>query len=120
MIDNPSVKLNKCGPNDYRKFIKKICVAKESEVASDKKFSLNNEVIARGEKFDGFYGVCTNFNVSPKDIIKVNQRRWRIEESFRIMNLLKSPSNGYISAYTKTDLTDKLHEIFVSEQTMKY
>ena len=47
MIDNQSVKLDRCNPNDCRRFIKKICVTKEGEVASDKEISLNNEVIAR-------------------------------------------------------------------------
>ena len=28
------------------------------------------------------------------------------------MNLLESPGNGYIPAYTRTDLTDDLHQAF--------
>src|SRR5699024_9463840 len=41
--------------------------------------------IQKEEKFDGFYGVCTNLEDNAEEIIKVNQRRWEIEESFRIM-----------------------------------
>ncbi len=33
----------------------------------------------------GFYAVCTNLEDPVEDIIKVNHRRWEIEESFRIM-----------------------------------
>ena len=47
--------------------------------------SLNTETIQKEEKFDGFYGVCTNLEDNAEEIIKVNQRRWEIEESFRIM-----------------------------------
>ena len=36
-------------------------------------------------KYDGLYAVCTNLEDSVEDIIKVNHRRWEIEESFRIM-----------------------------------
>jgi len=37
------------------------------------------------EAFDGFYGVCTNLDDNVSDIIKINHRRWEIEECFRIM-----------------------------------
>lgn len=35
--------------------------------------------------YDGFYGVCTNLESSVEEIVKINQRRWEIEESFRIL-----------------------------------
>ena len=35
--------------------------------------------------YDGFYAVGTNLEDDASDIIKVNRRRWEIEESFRIM-----------------------------------
>jgi hypothetical protein len=35
--------------------------------------------------YDGFYAVCTNLEDEVGDIIRVNQRRWEIEECFRIM-----------------------------------
>ena len=37
------------------------------------------------EAFDGFYGVCTNLNDDASEIIKVNYKKWEIEECFRIM-----------------------------------
>ncbi|MFD1040124.1 transposase [Virgibacillus byunsanensis] len=103
---------------------------------------------------------------TPEEIVRINQRRWEIEESFRIlksemrtrpvflqkdgrikahflvcflsllsyrliekkidesatcceiiqtlrdMSVLEATNEGYIPNYTRTDLTDRLHEIF--------
>ena len=35
--------------------------------------------------YDGFYAVCTNLEDDTSEIIKINKRRWEIEECFRIM-----------------------------------
>ena len=35
--------------------------------------------------YDGFYAVVTNLEDDPSEIIKINKRRWEIEENFRIM-----------------------------------
>ena len=37
------------------------------------------------EEFDGFYAVCTTLEDDISEIIKINKRRWEIEESFRIL-----------------------------------
>ena len=84
-IANKSFKLDKCNQNDFKRFIKKTNVTKDGEVAENKVLTLNNDLIKKEEKFDGFYGVCTNLEDNAEEIIKVNQRRWEIEESFRIM-----------------------------------
>ena len=84
-IDNKSFKLDKCNQNDFKRFIKKTSITQDGEVAEKKILSLNSETIQKEEKFDGFYGVCTNLKDNAEEIIKVNQRRWEIEESFRIM-----------------------------------
>lgn len=84
-ITNKSFKLDKCNQNDFKRFIKKTNITKDGEVAEKKVLSLNTDTIQKEEKFDGFYGVCTNLEDEPEEIIKVNQRRWEIEESFRIM-----------------------------------
>ena len=165
-IANKSFKLDKCNQNDFKRFIKKTNITKDGEVAEKKVLTLNTDIIQKEEKFDGFYGVCTNLDDNPEEIIKVNQRRWEIEESFRIMksefkarpvylsrddritahfttcylslvilrflekilnekytssqiidclremNFTESIGNGYIPTYTRTDLTDDLHEKF--------
>ena len=165
-IANKTFKLDKCNQNDFKRFIKKTNVTKDGEIAEQKVLTLNTAAIQKEEKFDGFYGVCTNLEDNAEEIIKVNQRRWEIEESFRIMksefkarpvylskddriiahfttcflslvilrllekkleekftvneiietlremNLQSNIGNGYIPTYTRTDLTDTLHEKF--------
>ena len=84
-IANKSFKLDKCNQNDFKRFIKKTNVTNDGEIAEKKVLTLNTDTIQKEEKFDGFYGVCTNLDDEVEEIIKVNQRRWEIEESFRIM-----------------------------------
>lgn len=165
-INTKSFKLDKCNQNDFKRFIKRTNITSDGEIAEKKILSINNEIIEKEEKFDGFYGVCTNLEDNAEEIIKVNQRRWEIEESFRIMksefkarpvylsrddritahfttcflslvllrflekrlgenysssqiinclremNFMESIGNGYIPTYTRTDLTDDLHDKF--------
>lgn len=165
-IENNSIKLDKCNQNDYKRFVNKTNITKDGEIAESKILSLNTEQIEKEEKFDGFYGVCTNLDDNAEEIIKINQRRWEIEECFRIMksefkarpvylqrndriiahfttcflslvlyrylekrleeqytcseiietirnmNLYKANELGYLPAYTRTDITDTLHEKF--------
>lgn len=163
-IQNKNIKIDKCNQNDYKRFILKTNVTDDGEVAENKVFTINQTAIAEEEKYDGLYGVCTNLEDNVEEIIKVNHRRWEIEESFRIMksefkarpvylsrddriqahfmtcfiallihrllekkieekytceeiinclremNLMYVGEEGYIPTYTRTDLTDELHE----------
>lgn len=165
-MKNKSFKLEKINQNDFKRFITKTSVTKDGEVAEKKILSLNTNQIEKEQIYDGFYGVCTNLEDNAEEIIKVNQRRWEIEESFRIMksefkarpvylsrddriiahfttcflslvlhrylekelnekytaseiidtlremNLNQIDEIGYIPAYTRTDITDCLHETF--------
>lgn len=165
-MKNKSFKLDKINQNDFKRFITKTSVTKDGEVAETKILSLNTNQIEKEQIYDGFYGVCTNLEDNAEEIIKVNQRRWEIEESFRIMksefkarpvylsrddriiahfttcflslvlhrylekelnekytaseiidtlrnmNLTKNCDEGYIPSYTRTDITDCLHEKF--------
>ena len=158
--------LDKINQNDFKRFITKTSVTKDGEVAEKKILLLNTNQIEKEQIYDGFYGVCTNLEDNAEEIIKVNQRRWEIEESFRIMksefkarpvylsrddriiahfttcflslvlhrylekelnekytateiidtlrnmNLTKNCDEGYIPSYTRTDITDCLHEKF--------
>ncbi|SCZ12091.1 IS1634 family transposase, partial [Alkaliphilus peptidifermentans] len=81
---NPS-KLKKSHQNDFKRFIEKTSVTTDGEVAEKDLYSLDLEVIANEEAYDGFYAVCTNLEDEAAEIIKVNHRRWEIEECFRIM-----------------------------------
>ena len=161
-----NIKIDNYRQTDYKRFVSKTNITKEGELADKKVYSLNNKLIEREEKFDGFYGVCTNLEDGAEEIIKINKRRWEIEECFRIMksefkarpvylsredrilahfttcflslviyrflekrleekytcneiietlrdmNLNKVNEIGYIPAYTRTDITDSLHEKF--------
>ena len=81
---NPS-KLKKSHQNDYKRFIGKTSITENGEVADKDLYNIDLEVIAKEEVYDGFYGVCTNLEDEASEIIKVNHRRWEIEECFRIM-----------------------------------
>ncbi len=84
-IDSNPTKIKKCNQNDYKRFIKKTNCTPDGEIAEKEIYSIDTEVIAKEEAFDGFYAVCTNLEDDASEIIKVNNRRWEIEECFRIM-----------------------------------
>jgi transposase len=73
------------GKNSPRKYLNETNVTEDGEVAYEKIYSLNNEAISKDAKYDGFYAVCTNLNDDANEIVKINKKRWEIEESFRIM-----------------------------------
>jgi transposase len=81
---NPT-KLKKASQNDYKRFIDKTSVTADGEIAKEEIYSINIDAIAAEEAFDGFYAVCTNLEDDVATIVKVNHRRWEIEECFRIM-----------------------------------
>jgi transposase len=85
LIDTNPGKLKKANQNDYKRFIERTSFTPDGEVAEKEAFNIDTSLIAGEEAFDGFYGVCTNLEDEPEDIIKVNHRRWEIEECFRIM-----------------------------------
>lgn len=67
------------------RFIDEIKATDEGEVATKSSRSLDAEKIAEEAAFDGFYAVCTTLEDDISEIIKINKRRWEIEESFKIM-----------------------------------
>ena len=163
---NKNIKVDRYRQTDYKRFVRKTTVTKDGEITDKKIYAIDTKLIEKEEKFDGFYGVCTNLEDGAEEIIKVNKRRWEIEECFRIMksefkarpvylsredriiahfttcflslviyrflekrleekytcneiietlrdmNLNKVSEIGYIPAYTRTDVTDSLHEKF--------
>jgi transposase len=165
ILTNPT-KLKKVNQNDYKRFISKTSITSHGEVAQKELYGIDANVIAAEEVHDGFYAVCTNLDDSPATIIRINHRRWEIEECFRIMknefkarpvylkrddriqahfmtcfisllifrllekrleerftcpqiirelremDMLEVSGEGYIPAYTRTDFTDALHDVF--------
>ena len=85
VINSNPTKLKKCNANDYKRFIHKTSCTPDGEVAEKETYSIDSILISKEEVFDGFYGVCTNLEDDVSEIIKVNHRRWEIEECFRIM-----------------------------------
>ena len=165
LVESPS-KLSKSKANDPKRFIVQGHCTPDGEVASKTITSLSQEKIDNEAKYDGLYAVCTNLDCDVSSIIKINQRRWEIEECFRIMktefkarpvylsrkdritahfttcfaalviyrileqklkekytcaqligtirsmDMMIAPGEGYIPTYTRTDITDDLHEVF--------
>lgn len=165
LVEAPS-KLTKNSSNDPRRFIEQGHCTPDGEVANKTIISLNHTQIDNEAKYDGLYAVCTNLDYDVSSIIKINQKRWEIEECFRIMktefkarpvylsrkdritahfttcftalviyrilekklhekytceklidtirsmDMMIAPGEGYIPTYTRTDITDALHEAF--------
>lgn len=73
----------KKGPNDISRLIKRISRGKNGEKAIDK-YEIDQDIINQEEKYDGFYAVATNLDDSPVEILKISEKRNKIEECFRI------------------------------------
>lgn len=84
-IDENPKALKKCRQNDYKRFINTTNITTDGEIADKEIYRINTALIQKEEAFDGFYGVCTNLDDDVSEIIKINHRRWEIEECFRIM-----------------------------------
>lgn len=166
LIDQGKAKVRKKRQNDFMRFIDKINTTKDGELADNETYCLNTNRIEDEEKYDGYYAVVSNLDDDPCEVIKVNKKRWKIEECFRIMKtefksrpvyvqkderikahfitcflalviyrylekkidykytcdqLLDTLQNmdirelvgeGYLPSYTRTDITDTLHDAF--------
>lgn len=180
IIEQNPKKIGKAKQNDPKRFIQITNTTSNGEIAEETHYNINQDIIDEEAKYDGLYAVCTNLEDDVEEIIKVNHRRWDIEESFRIMksefearpvylsredrikahfmtcflallifrilekkldekytvneiietiknmNLLKE-EEGFIPVYTRTNITDLLHEKFgfrtdyeiITEQNLK-
>ena len=85
LIESNPKKIGKAKQNDPKRFIEVTNTTSSGEVADESYYQINQEKIDEEAKYDGLYAVCTNLEDSVDEIIKVNHRRWEIEESFRIM-----------------------------------
>ncbi len=72
-------------PNDPARFIGKIAVTDDGEVAKIHQY-LDTEKIEDESRYDGLYAVATDLlEDDVNEILKVSEGRWQIEECFRIM-----------------------------------
>ena len=85
LIETNPKKIGKAKQNDPKRFITTINTTKDGEVAEEKHFEINKDIINQEAMYDGLYAVCTNLEDPVEEIVKVNHSRWEIEESFRIM-----------------------------------
>ena len=86
MIDSGNAKRQSKNPNDPARFIQKIAVTNEGEVAEKKSIQLDYEKIEQESQYDGLYAVCTDLlDDEVSDILRVSEGRWQIEANFRIM-----------------------------------
>jgi len=85
IIDKNPKKIKTNNENDPKRFIENIPTTDNGEAALNNNYTLNQSKIDEEAKYDGLYSVCTNLEDDVTEIIKINKRRWEIEESFRIM-----------------------------------
>ncbi len=74
----------KKGPNDVKRFMRRVTKTKSGEKAVVE-YILDESKIAEEEKYDGYYAVATNLADPAKDILAISQKRYQIEDCFRIM-----------------------------------
>lgn len=164
MVRSGSCKRNRKNPNDPARFVGKNASTENGE-AAEIHYYLDEEKVAEEAMYDGLYAVCTDLlDDDVKDILKISEGRWQIEECFRIMktdfsarpvfvqredrirahflicflallfyrllekqlgnqytcsdiletlksiNFVDAADQGFIPTYTRTRLTDALHE----------
>ncbi|WP_418790735.1 IS1634 family transposase [Phosphitispora sp. TUW77] len=85
LIQTKPSDIKKKSQNDFKRFISPTNITNDGEIADKVIYSLNEQAIANEEMFDGFYTICTNLDDDASTITKINNRRWEIEESFRLM-----------------------------------
>lgn len=86
LIDSGKYKQRPKSQNDPHRFIARETATKDGEVCSEEMVYLNKAVILEEERYDGFYAVCTNLDdMGVDEIVRINKKRWEIEECFRIM-----------------------------------
>ena len=70
----------KKGQNDFTRFIKRV-----NGVDKKNDFVIDEDLIRKEEKYDGFTAIATNYKASINEILEIQKTRYRIEESFRIL-----------------------------------
>lgn len=82
---NGQLKKSRKNTNDPARFIETI-TADENGIVIKEHYVLDKTKINEEEKYDGFYALTTNLEDNDiKAIISISERRWQIEECFRIM-----------------------------------
>lgn len=89
LVETGDIKRRRKNENDPARFISKKAVDTTTGEASDTihdSYYVDEELIKEEAKYDGFYALTTDLeDYDIKDILAISERRWEIEESFRIM-----------------------------------
>ena len=107
IIEKNPKKIKSNNENDPKRFIQTISTTSTGEIADNNHYSVDYEKITDEAKYDGLYAVCTNLEDTVEEIIKINKRRWEIEESFRIMKTEFNARPVYLSR------EDRIHAHFL-------
>ena len=84
-LENGKASIESRRQNDPKRFIKADHSTRNGEAADKTTYYIDETVIREEAQYDGFYAVCTNLEDDAQAIVKINKRRWEIEECFRIM-----------------------------------
>lgn len=84
-IGKAGAKLGGKRSTDYKRFITQTSYTPDGEVAPLTSYTLDMEMAGQEERFDGYYGVCTNLDDDDQVILKYNAFRWKVENCFRVM-----------------------------------
>lgn len=82
LLKNLDPEKYKKGPNDITRFIKRVSKTGEKEKEI---YEIDTKLIQEEEKYDGFYAVATNLEDDAQTILEIIEKRYKIEECFRIM-----------------------------------
>lgn len=101
MLDSGGTKKGRKNPNDPARFIGTVAATEDGEVADMHSYLDENKIELEAE-YDGLYAVCTDLlDDDVKDILKVSEGRWQIEECFRIMKTDFSARPVYLQDETR-------------------
>jgi transposase len=105
LIATNSTKPKKTNQTDSNRLIDETSLAASAENGNEKIHDINVDNIVAEEAFDGFCAVYTNSENDIATIVKANNRRWEVEECFRLMkrDFKAQP------AYVKRDERIKAH-----------
>lgn len=71
--------------NDYRRLINSISSTDNGEIAENKYYTINQELIEEEEKYDGYYSIVSSeLNMTDKELRKRYRGLSKIEETFKI------------------------------------
>lgn len=97
-VNKPST-IKRKSQQDPSRLISRNSMTVDGEAAERDVYYLDEDIIRQEEKYDGFYAVCTNLDndADTLEILSVNKRRWKIEESFRIVKHELRARPAYLS-----------------------